>query len=369
MEIAQLIKYDSILPPRITRYLQGAAGLGKSSVVKLIAKQRGYNVVDLRLSELEPADLVGMPQVICRADGRHETIYAAPSWWFKLEENDGKTVLFLDELDRASENMQPLAMQLTLDRRAGGRDLPKNVIIYAAGNGEKYQTAHLDQALVNRMVLIDFTPTVTEWLAWADQTAESLVHPAVPAFIRANKGLLDIPEGKIGEMNKAVTSRRSWSALGEALHLNEDCNKDLAAVARDNDLFIWGSGFIGDVVAQQFANWVKENYSPLDLDKVMAGKMKGKASKFPITQVTQSLDDVFHRFTNDSSLTPDQKANAGEFYLELGLEIFGQFFNRLNSSDSGIIRMRPALTAAVKDMSQAKLKFKQAGKKAPDAAT
>lgn len=363
MDIAQLREFDTMLPIRITRYLMGAAGLGKSSVVKEIAKDRGYYVVDLRLSELEPADLVGMPQVIKREDGRYETIYAAPTWWYDLENNDGKCILFLDELDRASENMQPLAMQLTLDRRAGGRTLPKNVIIYAAGNGEKYQTAHLDQALVNRLVMINFTPTPAEWAFWAGKTEISNVHPAVVQFLTDQRNFLDIPDSMIGEMNKPVTSRRSWSAFGESLWQNEACKADLAAIARENKIYIWGEGFVGGTAAMAFQNWVRDNYHPLDIQTLFEGKYKGKAKTFPITQVTQSLDDVYHRFTNDKSVTPEHRENSAEFYLEWGMEMFGQWFARATMVETNAVRNNKTIVAAIKQLSANKQKFKNAGKK------
>ena len=63
MDISQLLDFDLGLPTKMPRYLTGPAGLGKSSVVKMIAEKRGMKVVDIRLSELEPADLVGMPFV------------------------------------------------------------------------------------------------------------------------------------------------------------------------------------------------------------------------------------------------------------------------------------------------------------------
>lgn len=364
MNISQLRQFDKACPSYIPRYITGSAGLGKSSVIALMAKDRGYGMVDLRLSELEPGDLVGMPHVIHRADGRFETIYGAPSWWFDLEQNDGKVYLFLDELDRASENMQPLAMQLTLDRRAGGRTLPKNVVIYAAGNGEKYQTAHLDQALINRLAVIEFTPTHEEWVAWAGDTEKSGVHPAIVDFIRSHRDMLDIPTSKLGVPNAPVTSRRSWSRFGEMLWSDEETRKNIVSLANENLLMIWGAGFVGEVASSQLQSWVRENYRPMSIDEMLDGKLKGKAKSFPITQVTQSLDELFHRFRDPElgpKVTNEQKTNSAEFYNELGLEVFGQWFSRALPNDVTAIRTSEKLAKALAALMAAKKKFKAAG--------
>lgn len=37
--------------------LHGSPGVGKSDVVRQIAKQRGIELIDLRLSQLDPVDL------------------------------------------------------------------------------------------------------------------------------------------------------------------------------------------------------------------------------------------------------------------------------------------------------------------------
>lgn len=350
MNIAQLIDFDAGLPNTMPRYLSGPAGLGKSSAVKLIAKKRGMKVVDLRLSELEPADLVGMPHVEKLADGRSVTRYAAPGWWFDLECPEG-AVLFLDELDRAREDMQPLAMQLTLDRRAGGRDLPPNVIVFAAGNGLKYQTATLDQALCNRMAIIEFTPTAEEWTSWATEK-ESGVHPAITQFIRDHKQLLDIPEVDIGKPNMPVTSRRSWTNFGIMLNNREDTREGIEKVARTNNLSNYGEPFIGQTAAHTFATWVRDNFKPLNIMDIFDGKIKNPEG-YPITQVIQSLSDVMEIFSSDK-VDDKQRRHAAKFYAAMGRETFSAFFNRLPNQFGQLLATDKDLSDAVQALVDAK---------------
>jgi len=363
MDISQLLDFDLGLPTKIPRYLTGPAGLGKSSVVKMIAEKRGMKVVDIRLSELEPADLVGMPFVHHLENGETVTRYAAPEWWFRLE----NAILFLDELDRAREDMQPLAMQLTLDRRAGGRTLPESTIVFAAGNGLKYQTATVDQALCTRMPIVDFTPTAAEWTSWA-LDATSGVHPAVSQFIQANKQLLDIPDVDVGKPNMAVTSRRSWANFGIMLMNRPDTKDRLHEVARENNrLMVYGEPFIGQVAAHTFASWVRDNFNPLDIWDIFNGKIKDPKG-FPITQVVQSLADVMEIFTSEK-VDDKQRTNAALFYAAMGRETFATFFNRLPTEHAGIIVSNKTLTEATNALLAAKKSVSKKKKKKDDADT
>jgi len=351
MDISQLVDFDSILSTTQARLLTGDAGLGKSSVVRMIAQKRGMRVVDLRLSEMEPADLVGMPFVDKLADGTVVTRYAAPTWWYDLE----NAVLFLDEIDRAREDMQPLAMQLTLDRRAGGRTLPESTIVYAAGNGLKYQTATLDQALCNRFAIVDFTPTSSEWVSWASDPANG-VHSAVVQFITQHKSLLDIPEGKRGVPNEAVTSRRSWTFLGRTLMNREDTRDSLSEVAaRDNRLMVYSAPFVGEVAANTFSSWVRDNFKPLDIMEIFSGKLKSPKG-FQLTQVIQALRDVMEVMNRDD-IKDEQRINAALFYSRMGHEPFSAFFEALDDRHGDIINKSPDLKAAVRALLDAKAKI------------
>ena len=75
----------------------GPAGVGKSSIVAQCAEANGLDFIDVRLSQLAPTDLRGLPV----PDG-------AVSRWLPPEflPTGGKGVLFLDELNMAPPTMQ-----------------------------------------------------------------------------------------------------------------------------------------------------------------------------------------------------------------------------------------------------------------------
>ena len=80
-------------------------------------------VIDLRLSQLAPTDLRGLP--VAR-EGHSE--------WYppKFLPRMGERILFLDEFNMAVPVMQGIAQQLILERKVGNYILPEGWLIWAA---------------------------------------------------------------------------------------------------------------------------------------------------------------------------------------------------------------------------------------------
>src|SRR6187397_1781988 len=97
----------------------GAPGIGKSSIVAQAATAQGIDFIDVRLSQLAPTDLRGLPVPDAKA---------AVSRWFPPEflprEKGRGGILFLDEINMAPPAMQGMAQQLILDRRIGSYVVP-----------------------------------------------------------------------------------------------------------------------------------------------------------------------------------------------------------------------------------------------------
>ncbi|MEH2320851.1 AAA family ATPase [Nostoc sp.] len=81
----------------------GPPGIGKSSIVGQIAQEYDMDFVDVRLSQLAPTDLRGLP---IAEDGI--------SKWYPPEflARGGKGILFLDELNIAPPAMQGVVQHL-----------------------------------------------------------------------------------------------------------------------------------------------------------------------------------------------------------------------------------------------------------------
>ncbi|MCJ7766704.1 MAG: MoxR family ATPase, partial [Thiovulaceae bacterium] len=102
----------SMIKAQIPTFLWGPPGIGKSSIIKQIAKANAYAFIDLRLSLMDPTDLKGIPFYDKEL---HQALWAPPSFLPR----EGQGILFLDELNSAPPAVQASAYQLILDRKVG----------------------------------------------------------------------------------------------------------------------------------------------------------------------------------------------------------------------------------------------------------
>ena len=140
----------------------GAPGIGKSTIVATIAKEEKIEVLDLRLSQLAPSDLRGLPV----PDKETRTAHWYPPEFLPRE---GKGVLFLDEINMAPPVVQGIAQQLVLDRRVGDYDLPSEWHVWAAGNRKEDRAAVFDfsSSLANRFLHVEVESDFDSFRDWA----------------------------------------------------------------------------------------------------------------------------------------------------------------------------------------------------------
>ena len=164
--------------------LRGRHGVGKSQVVYQIAKNMELPVVERRASQMTEGDLVGLPSI----DG-DRTSFNPPDW-FKVACEE-PVVLFLDEVDRAVQEVRQGIFELTDSRKLNGHHLHPETVVFAAVNGgehgEQYQVNEMDPAELDRYSVWDIEPTVEDWLSWAKENVDQLVWD----FINQNRDHLE----------------------------------------------------------------------------------------------------------------------------------------------------------------------------------
>lgn len=193
----RLLKKDLLLSTMIW----GPPGIGKSSIVAQLAKANQLEFIDVRLSQLAPTDLRGLPVAL-------EGI----SKWYPPEflPRSGKGILFLDEINMAPPTMQGMAQQLILDRRVGSYVVPDGWFIWAAGNRKEDRASVFDMPapLANRFLHLQVEPDFESFKAYA---LETKVHEQIIAFLSFRSTLLH----KIDPLQPAWCSPRSWVIASE----------------------------------------------------------------------------------------------------------------------------------------------------------
>lgn len=146
--------------------LWGPPGVGKSQIVAQIGARHNAPVIDVRLSQMEPSDLRGIP---FRDSELVE--WAIPSMLPNAERHGAQGILFLDEITSAVPSVSAAAYQLILDRRLGDYRVPDGWAIFAAGNrqGDRGVTYTMPAPLANRFSHFEVDLNLDDWVAWAYQ--------------------------------------------------------------------------------------------------------------------------------------------------------------------------------------------------------
>lgn len=193
---------------QIATMLWGPPGVGKSSIVAQTARRYGIGFIDVRLSQLAPTDLRGLPVPL---DG--------VSRWYPPEflPQEGEGILFLDELNMAPPTMQGMAQQLILDRKVGSYELPEGWFVWAAGNRKEDRAAVFDMPapLANRFIHLEVAPDFESFKAYGMQAG---IHERILAFLAFRPALLHQMDAK----SPAWPSPRSWEMASHLLKAGLD---------------------------------------------------------------------------------------------------------------------------------------------------
>jgi MoxR-like ATPase len=199
-------------------FLWGPPGIGKSELVEGIARDLNGLMIDLRLGQMEPTDIRGIP-FYNKDIGKMDW---APPVELPDEEMAAQypiVVLFLDELNSAPPSVQSAAYQLILNRRIGKYVLPNNVVMVAAGNREsdKGVTYRMPTPLANRFIHQEMKVDFASWQEWA---VNNQVHKDVVGYLTFAKQ--DLYDFDAKSASRAFATPRSWSFVSQLLDDNVD---------------------------------------------------------------------------------------------------------------------------------------------------
>jgi len=195
--------------------LLGPAGIGKSQVVfqassylqDKVEDWRG--VVDIRLSQMEPTDLRGIPA----ADMANKI-----ATWCRFDTlpQDGCGIIFLDEITSAPQSIQAAAYQLVLTPEDFG--VPEGWMIIAAGNqkSDRGVTYNIGGPLLNRFNQVEVVSVLEDF---EEHAITQDIRPEVLSFLRDRPDYLHKFEPTGGEI-KPFPTPRSWFAVSDMLSLN-----------------------------------------------------------------------------------------------------------------------------------------------------
>jgi AAA domain (dynein-related subfamily) len=233
----------------------GPPGVGKSQMVSEVAAIHRVPVIDIRLSQMEPSDLRGIPFRV----GDHVD-WAIPSILPDALRHGAKGILFLDEITSAPPSVSAAAYQLILDRRLGAYEVPPGWAIFAAGNrqGDRGVTYAMPAPLANRFSHFEVEANLDDWARWA---YENNIDARLIGFLRFRPELLfDFDPAR---NPTAFPTPRSWEFAHRALQKFSD-QPDLLGPAL--------IACVGQAAGIEFSAYLANLSRMPDLDAIVAGR-------------------------------------------------------------------------------------------------
>lgn len=254
---------DLIIESNDVPLIIGESGVGKTSLVKYIAKNNGYYLVTIDANLLKEGEIGGLPVVENRV-----TMYATHHKLIEIDtalknNANANVILFIDELNRCDHAVAQELMNLILNREINGYVLDERVKVIAAMNpsnkndgfyNSQYEVVDMDPAQEDRFVWVELDSDIKEWIKWAMSDSGS-INEHIIEFLSTFPEYLHTPN--TDETIKATP--RSWERVSKAyeVYLN---NKQKYPM---NSFLNVVRGNVGSNIANDFANFLINLKRPL----------------------------------------------------------------------------------------------------------
>lgn len=264
-----------LLKHNICPFIWGSQGIGKTSIVKQYCKSNDLEIRVLMTATQEIGDLIGL---LVKDD--NGGVYHAKPKWFPTE---GKGIIFLDELNRAPNDVLQGMFSFILEGKLHTHQLPVGWRVVAAGNyqSDRFNTTDTsDAAWMSRFCHIDFTPTVEEWITYTEDKGML----EIASFIREQPSMLELSAKDGGRLDTSfiVPDRRAFTEGVGKLDIDPEVPESLRY-----ELY---SGLVGVTSAAAYISYKAKREKSLTLGEILTS-YNGK-SRDKIRDIVSSKEDV-----------------------------------------------------------------------------
>jgi hypothetical protein len=209
----------------LVAFLEGPPAAGKSAIVRQIAEEYDLKLIDLRLSQCDPCDLLGFPRI---NESTSKASYA-PMETFPLEgdpipEGYNGWLLLFDELTSAPRAVQAAAYKILHEKEVGLHKIHPNVAMVAAGNRDidNAIVEPMSTALQSRLVHMEVAVDNNVWLEWAMRNG---IDHRITSYIKFKPTSLYTFDPD--HTDKTYASPRTWEYLSRLIKNEDSIGHDL----------------------------------------------------------------------------------------------------------------------------------------------
>lgn len=253
--------------------LHGHPGIGKSDLIRSVAKQFKLKLIDFRASQMDPTDVNGFGTII--KNGDEAIAKYVPFDVFPLEDTpipDGYNgwALFFDELNSAPKSVEAALYKVLLDRKIGQKNLHPKTAMVAAGNLATSGAIVNRQgtATQSRMAHLTLSVDPIGWVEWASKHDLDF---KVISFISNMPDKLHDFDPK--HSDKTFACPRTWEFASKVLKVLGD--KPL------KDSLVNLAGIIGEGMARQFVAFSETLVELPPISEIKSNPLTAKLSKKP----------------------------------------------------------------------------------------
>ena len=330
----------------ITPLISGKHGIGKSAIVKTVAKDLGGTCITIEGGTLKEGEITGLPYQYENAQGEAkfkflpyyavERIQEQEKLLFEqagktVEENDvlsgtenryaqndlapqekidlllsGKVkpvIIFVDEINRTENTVYKELMNILLTKTVNGYQFPWWVFFVGAMNpstqNSVYATNEMDPAQLDRFLKLKVTSNTSEWIRYGKKAG---ISPAILQFIKENPKCLSESAAELDDEEKPTPSPRGWDMVDTILSSEPLLQPFFTAkensenvVAKDMKELV--AAKLGGTVATMYFASLVENVNAFTAEEVFADDEKLSTvapamKKMPVAKRVQTCDAV-----------------------------------------------------------------------------
>ena len=330
----------------ITPLISGKHGIGKSAIVKTVAKDLGGTCITIEGGTLKEGEITGLPYQYENAQGEAqfkflpyyavERIQEQEKLLFEqagktIEENDvlsgtenryaqndlapqekidlllsdkvKPVIIFVDEINRTENTVYKELMNILLTKTVNGYQFPWWVFFVGAMNpstqNSVYATNEMDPAQLDRFLKLKVTSNTSEWIRYGKKAG---ISPAILQFIKENPKCLSESAAELDDEEKPTPSPRGWDMVDTILSSEPLLQPFFTAkensenvVAKDMKELV--SAKLGGTVATMYFASLVENVNAFTAEEVFADDEKLSAvapamKKMPVAKRVQTCDAV-----------------------------------------------------------------------------